>query len=59
MPREGGRKNEEEERSEEYTDKFGRGHSQHEYPPKAGKFRNLSSTYIFRSFDTLFGRSIC
>jgi len=34
----------EEERSEEYTGKFGRGHSEHEYPPKAGKFRNLSST---------------
>jgi hypothetical protein len=28
---------------EEYTDQFGRGHSDHEYPPKAGEFRNLSS----------------
>jgi len=35
---------------EEYTNKFGREHSDHEYPPKAGKFRNLSSTWIFKVF---------
>jgi hypothetical protein len=39
IPQEDGRKNKEEEWSEEDTDKLGRGHPDHKSPPKAWEIR--------------------